>query len=674
MNVTELARQLKTTRDELLTKLPALGFDIGQKAIKIDNLVATRIKEAWFQDLRKQNIVTKMQDRQVAGAPGQAEAGAKEVPVPARITVNDLAALLGKGVPHVIGYLMRNGVMASLNQPVDFETASIVAADFGFKAVPATPVKDDTGATEQALRTLKQDIAADKDAVMRPPVVVVMGHVDHGKTTLLDAIRATNVVAGESGGITQHIGAYQVEVPPAEEPKSRGDSRGIPRRITFLDTPGHEAFKAMRERGGQVADVAILVVAADDGLKPQTLESINVIQKESLPFVVAINKMDKPGADIDKVKKELAEINLVPEDWGGKTICVSVSAKQKLNIAELLDMVLLVADLEKFSANPNGPATGVIIESHIDRGEGPVATVLVNAGTLRVGDEVVFGATYGRVKALKDWRGQNVSEAKPAMPVKILGLKNAPQVGDILRVGAIERSTRKQKAKDYRFGETAHKPGEDKISKDNETKEVKTVFNIIAKADVLGSLEAVLEAVKKLEREDVGVVAIKQGLGNITEADIALAETTGATVYGFNVQLTPEARKSSYRSKAGIKIYKIIYELLDDVEAQVKALIKTVIVEIPQGEVKVLKVFKDSRQQSIIGGRVGRAKITAGAKFRLMREGAPVDEGKIVELQQNKQPVEEVKEGVECGLKVSGARGFKESDVLACYSEEERRV
>ena len=662
MNVTELARQLKTTPNELLAKLPELGFDIGQRAIKVDNLVAERIKAVWGQSLRTARLTGKMRvmEAQTAAAADKAIA-VKELILGDKITVVDLAAKLNLGVPNLIGYLMKNGIMASLNQQIDFETAALMADDYGFKAVKSPEQADkQSHHEEKALRDLKQSIASEAGGVPRPPVVVVMGHVDHGKTTLLDAIRSTNVVAGESGGITQHIGAYQVE------------EKG--RLITFLDTPGHEAFKAMRERGGQVADVAILVVAADDGLKPQTLESINVIQKENLPFVVAINKIDKPGADIDKVKKELAEVNLSAEDWGGKTICVPVSAKQKTGINELLDMVLLVADIEKFSANPDRPASGVIIEAHIDRGEGPVATVLINAGTLRVGDEIVIGGTFGKIKALKDWRGGNVDQAEPSMPVKILGLKAAPAVGDILRVEATSRLLRKNAKKNFRFVEIKEKAqAAKKDNGENAAIDAITMVPVIIKADVLGSLEALLPAIKKLERDGVGINIIKQGLGNITEADIALAEGSGAFLYGFNVILAPDARKMSYRSKAAIKTYKVIYDLINDVEARVKEHIKITIIEVPLGELIILKVFKVSRAESILGCRVTKAKVTSPAKFRLLRAGVPMDEGKLVELQQNKQPTAEVKEGVECGVKVSGVRGFKEGDVLMCYTEEEKK-
>lgn len=658
MNVTELARQLKTTREELLGKLPELGFDIGAKAIKIDPLLAERIKQAWAGRARQDRLLEKMSQRQeISGSDGQVKLEASRLPISARITVVELAEKLGVNVSRLIGYLMNNGIMASLSQQIDFETAAIVAQDYGFKAVPAeqAPAKEEDEA--QDWRVHKEELRRREGARPKPPIVVVMGHVDHGKTTLLDAIRKTNVVAGEAGGITQHIGAYQVQ------------EKG--KLITFLDTPGHEAFKTMRRRGGAVADMAILVVAADDGLQPQTLESINVIQEEKLPFVVAINKIDKPGADLNKVKKELSEINLASEDWGGKAICVPVSAKKGENIHELLEMVLLVAELEKFSAPAGGPAAGVIIESHISSGEGPAATVIVNAGVLRVGDEVVIGETYGKIKSLRDWRGEAVKSAGPATPVKILGLKSAPGVGEILRVQTAGRGLRKKKAKDYRFGEGAESIIKGEGGEENAPEKDK--LKILVKSDVLGSLEAVITAAKRLESADAQLEIVKQGLGNITESDIALAQSAGAVIYGFNVLASSEVRATVWRSRVPVKTYKIIYELLDDVKARLKELVKTKIVEIPQGELEVLKVFKDSRAESIVGGRVKKAKIKAPAKFRLLRAGAPLDEGRLVELQINKRPVGEAPEGTECGVKVSGVKGFKEGDILSFYVEEERK-
>jgi translation initiation factor IF-2 len=499
MNVTELARQLNTTKEELLENLPSLGFDIGLRAIKVDNAVAVKIKKAWSMHAKTSRLKEKMAKQEISLVKKEHEnLQNKEIFIGDKITVNDLASKLGTNVTRLIGYLMKNGIMATLNEQVDFETASIISEDYGFKATKKEG-EAESHESEDALRELKKNIAQSDKGISRAPVVVVMGHVDHGKTTLLDTIRKTNVVAGESGGITQHIGAYQV--------LQNG------RNITCLDTPGHEAFKAMRERGGQVADVAILVVAADDGLKPQTLESINVIQKESLPFVVAINKIDKPGADIDKVKKELSEINLVPEDWGGKTITSSISAKKGEGIAELLDMVLLVADMEKFTADPNGSACGVIIESHVDKGEGPVATVLIKSGTLRIGEEVAIGDVYGKIKALKDWQGNDVALAPPSMPVKILGLKATPNVGDILYEQKTDRTQRKKSSKRYKFIDvnTEQKQISSDVETESDEKKEKTFFRVVVKADVLGSLEALIASIKKLEKKEVSIGILKQG-------------------------------------------------------------------------------------------------------------------------------------------------------------------
>jgi len=663
MNVTELARQLKTTKEELFERLPILGFDIGARAIKIDNAVSERIKQAWAQDTRRKKIKEKMEKQQTTSLKKEQDFNAqKEIRISEKITVNDLAQKLGIDVAHFIGYLMKNGIMATLNEQIDFETASIVAEDYGFKTIKSLEAEQETTkASARELRALKSDIAKNKKGIERAPVVVVMGHVDHGKTTLLDAIRKTNVVEGESGGITQHIGAYQVKEKD--------------RFITFLDTPGHEAFKAMRERGGQLADIAILVVAADDGLKPQTLESINVIQKENLPFIVAINKIDKSGADIDRVKKELAEINLNPEDWGGKTICVPISAKKGENINELLDMILLVSDMEKLTADSKQDAQGVIIEAHIDKGEGPVATVLVSVGTLRVGDEVVIGNSYGKIKALKDWKGIDVSEAIPSTPVKILGLKSTPNVGDVLKVGIIDRAHRKKTLKNYHLVDTGNRArSKDKEEDKEEDKESKNTLSIIVKADVLGSLEALIASVKKLEKKNVSIAILKQGLGNITESDLTLARDSKSIVFGFNVQLSQEAQKMSYDRTVEIKTSKIIYEILGDIEERLKAFIKTEIVEIKQGDLLVLKVFKDSRNESILGCRVKGAPVLKNAKFRLIRDLEPIDEGEIIEVQKNKQEVDKAEEGIECGIKVKGVRGFKEEDILSCFFEEEKEV
>src|SRR3989338_3710667 len=419
MNATELARKLKIPTKELLEILPAVGFDIGRRAIKIDNRQAQKIIEQWPRLLAeyKEKLAAVAATEEVVETKTE---GPKKIAIPAVIRVRDFAQKLAIPLSKVMADLMKNGVLSSMNEEIDFDTASIVGQDLGFEVVSDN---QSSGQEEKNKSETLETLLAETDKTklkMRAPVVVIMGHVDHGKTKLLDAIRKTNVMEGESGGITQHIGAYQVET----------EHKGAKKTITFLDTPGHEAFKAMRSRGGQIADLAILVVAADDGLKPQTLESLAIIQKEKLPFIVAINKIDKESADIERVKKELTEVNILPEDWGGKTITAPISALKGQGIKELLDLALLVADMEELKADASGTAVGTIIESHIDKGEGPVATVLVQAGTLNREDLLIVGPVAGKVKALKDWNGADVDRATPGMPVKILGLKNLPEVGE----------------------------------------------------------------------------------------------------------------------------------------------------------------------------------------------------------------------------------------------------
>ncbi|MEK7067407.1 MAG: translation initiation factor IF-2 N-terminal domain-containing protein, partial [Patescibacteria group bacterium] len=420
MNITELARRLKIPTGQLKDELPRLGFDIGRRAIKIDDAVAEKVTKLWAERQRSQRasqyvVVEKKLGSTVAAT------GAREVAIPAILTPREFAALTGYPVSTIVGELFKNGIMASINERIDFETACIIAQDLGFVTKPAEVVAESV--VEQANAMALGDLLQEADGAKlteRPPVVVVMGHVDHGKTTLLDAIRSTNVAGGEAGAITQHIGAYQVV------------EKG--RKITFLDTPGHEAFSAMRSRGGRLADVAIIVVAADDGLQPQTLEAIEIAQREKLPFVVAINKIDKENADLERVKKALADLNLLPEDWGGKTICVPISAKGKTGLPELLDMVLLLADIEKFQADSSRAAVGTIIESHLDKGEGPVATALIQTGTLKVGDYVVAGHATGKVRAMRDFKGNLLEAAVPSTPVRVLGFKQVPPAGEVFKV------------------------------------------------------------------------------------------------------------------------------------------------------------------------------------------------------------------------------------------------
>jgi len=479
-----------------------------------------------------------------------------------------------------------------------------------------------------------------------------MGHVDHGKTKLLDSIRQTDVVAGEAGGITQHIGAYQIF--HKDKP------------ITFIDTPGHEAFTAMRNRGAKIADIAILVVAADDGVKPQTVEAYRIIEAAKIPFVVAINKIDKPEANLDMVKRELGEqLNIVPEDWGGKTVCLPISAKNNTGINELLDMLLLTAEMEEknIQANPNASASGTIIESHIDRGQGPVATVLIQNGALRIGDPMTFnGLAYGRVRALEDYAGKNVKEALPSMPVKIIGLKRAPVVGDIMQVGLGEKI--KTSKIFSRANETAKPKEEKKVAAD-----VKNI-NLLIKSDVLGSGEAIEGSLAKIDQEEVKINIIAKGLGNITEGDITRAEDSKARILGFNVKITPLAQKLAREKNVEVKSYKIIYELINDLKAEVDSLIQSKMVRADLGRMKVLAIFRTEKSSQIVGGKVLDGKIEANALIEVMRDKIIMAEGRLAKLQIAKQDVSTVDVNQECGINFEGKPVIQVDDILQFYKME----
>jgi len=654
MNVTELARKLKVPTKELLEKLPELGFDIGKKAIKVDPAQAERIIQAWADYQRKLRAQEKLREREEVMAKKEAiiqEGG--EISLPGYITVRELAGKMKLPVTELIKILMQSGILASQNERLDFETASIIAEDLGYK----TKQEKEEVHQEKDLDRIRERIEAEKElkAVPRPPVIVVMGHVDHGKTKLLDAIRMTHVVEGEAGGITQHIGAYQVE------------KNG--RNITFVDTPGHEAFTVMRSRGAKVADIAILVVAVDDGVQPQTKEAIDIIQAAKLPMVVALNKIDKPEANVEKTKRQLSELNLISEDWGGKTVMQEISAKQGLNIDKLLDMVLLVADMEKerITANPEGLAIGTIIESHVDKGEGPVATVLVQNGTLHVGDYLgVRGANYGRVRALKDWRNEDVREAGPGMPVKILGFKFAPAVGDIMEVPEDVKELKAKKVKPDR--KVIEKMVAQKTVSEEE--KIETQFNFVLRGDVLGSIEAILGTIEKIDVPGLAINIVAKGLGNITESDVLAAEATGAVIYGFNVKAPVVVEELARDKGVEIKYYKIIYELFDDIEKRLNELVKPEVVVNQLGRAKVLQVFIREPKYSIVGCAVTEGKVEGNAKANVYRGDELIDEGEIEEVQIGKQKVTDVLKGQECGIKFIGKTKFEEGDILEVYREE----
>lgn len=587
------------------------------------------------------------------------------------IVIKDFADVMKKRVPEVIAHLMQNGIMLSMNERIDFDTASIVAEDFGFTAKKVDSHEEEHKTRSVDLAKLEELLQQDskEHLVPRAPVVVVMGHVDHGKTTLLDAIRKTEVAAGEAGGITQSIGAYQVT------------EKG--RAITCIDTPGHEAFTAMRSRGANVADIAILVVAADDGLKPQTKEALEIIQRAELPFLIALNKIDKEGADVQRVKTELTEIGLTPEDWGGKTVVAEVSAKKGTGIHELLELTLLVADLhaEEIQANPNREAVGTIIESHIDKGAGPIATVLIQSGTLRAGDLFTAGSVHGKVKALRDYSGKTVSLAPPSMPVQILGLKGAPSVGDILHVTddyqsikrlikEYERTRFAEDKKNIHVAESAKARDHKDDNEDEEKKDVQKL-HFVLKTDTVSSQEAILHALNDLVHEEVQLGILAKGLGSVTEKDIVQADAGRAFIVGFNVSATPDAKEIARERAIDIHTFTIIYELLDFVKEEFEKLLSPEIVRVDIGTVKILAVFKKTSSEQIIGGKVIRG-VARPTSVTVERDHQPIGKGTIAQLQSEKKDVQEVREGAECGVRFRGDVTVQVSDLLQVYTEEKR--
>ena len=581
----------------------------------------------------------------------EAQVKEKELELPDTIVVKDLAAKLGTTPSEIIKKLIKLGVMVTLNQTIDYETASVVCSEFGVESKPYKTL-DETIFEEQP--------DDEKDLQHRPPVVTIMGHVDHGKTTLLDSIRATRVTATEAGGITQHIGAYQV------------DYNG--KKITFIDTPGHEAFTAMRSRGAQVTDIAILVVAADDGIMPQTVEAINHAKAAKVPIIVAINKIDKPTADPDRVKQGLTEHGLLPEEWGGDTICVPLSALKGEGIDELLEMILLVAEMEDFKANPDRQARGTVIEAKLDKGRGPVATVLISNGTLRVGDIFAVGNVSGRVRALIDDQGRQIKEAGPSKPVEILGISDVPEAGDVLVVVDDEQTARQvaslkqHKQREKTIRQSSRVTLDDLFAKIKEG-EVKEL-NVVLKADVQGSAEAVRQSLEKLSTDEVRVVVIHQGVGGITESDVNLAATANAIIVGFNVRPEPGARIAAEKEEIDIRLYRVIYDLIDEVKAAMVGLLDPEFKEVTLGRAEVRETFKVPNIGMVAGCYILEGKIVRSSQVRVVRDNVVVYESKISSLRRFKDDVREVAQGYECGIGVEGFNDIKLGDILEAYTME----
>ena len=570
------------------------------------------------------------------------------------INVQEFSKLIKREVNEVIKALFMLGVMVTINQDIDFDTAQLIGDNFGVEVGQKAPEEDPTEIPEV-------DDPPEK-RVPRPPVITVMGHVDHGKTSLLDAIRKTNVTSREAGGITQHIGAYKVNY------------QG--KQIVFLDTPGHEAFTAMRARGAQVTDVAILVVAADDGVMPQTIEAINHAKAAKVPIIVAINKIDRPGANPDHVKQQLAEHELIPEDWGGDTIMVPVSAHQKTGISDLLEMILLVAEMQELKATPNLPAHGTIIEAQLDKGRGPVATVLVQRGTLHIGDTIIAGTSYGKVRAMINDRGEKVKKALPSTPVEVLGLNDVPAAGDILDStdektarGVAEKRIAKKKEEEIKLNSKVSLDDLFQRIKEGEIKEL----NIVVKADVQGTIEALKASLEKIKNDEVKVAVVHAGVGAITESDVMLASAANALIIGFNVRPDANARKAAETEKVDVRTYRVIYDALNDVEAAIKGMLAPKFKEVIQGRVEIRQLITISKLK-IAGCYVVEGKVTNSSKVRVVRDGIVVHEGVIESLRRFKDDVKEVAQGFECGITLEKFSDLKEGDIFEVYDMEEIAV
>lgn len=635
--------------------LEKLDIDKIEKLVDID----AEEKAEKKQKIKKNTQPSKKIDKKAEPAPKAKKAkeepsAPKEVEIPEEISVGDFAAKLGVSPTAVVKKLFEIGVMASVSQTIDFDTAALIGDDLGFIIKQEIIVTD-----EDRLFNDVED--KEEDLKPRPPVVVVMGHVDHGKTSLLDTIRKTNVIAKEAGGITQHIGAYRVRIHD--------------KKITFLDTPGHEAFTSMRMRGAQVTDIAILVVAADDGIMPQTVEAINHAKAAGVTIIVAINKIDKEGANPDKIKQELTEYDLIPEEWGGDTICVPISAKYNQNIDELLEMVILVAEMKELKANPDRRAKGTVIEAQLDKGRGPVATVLVQNGTLKTGDIVVAGTAEGRVRAMVDDRGNKVKKAGPSVPVEIIGLSEVPEGGDTFYAVDDEKKARAVVEKRKEKIKEEHIKSRSVVSLDALFDQIKEGevkdLNIIVKADVQGSVEAVKQSLTKLSNEEVRVNCIHGGVGGVTESDVMLAAASNAIIVGFNVRPDNGALSSAKQNDVDIRLYRVIYHAIEEIEAAMKGMLAPKFKENILGHAEVRNTFKVSGVGTIGGGYVQDGKISRNSQVRIVRDGIVVHEGILSSLKRFKDDVKDVAAGYECGIGIENFNDIKNGDIVESFVMEE---
>lgn len=583
----------------------------------------------------------------------------REVTLPKLVTVKRFSEILSLPVGAVITELMKNGILATINERIDFETASIIAQDLGFQVSEEVEESGDRMTLEKLLEIIRKERQTGEGLRKRAPIVTILGHVDHGKTTLLDTIRKSNVASRESGGITQHISAYQV--------RKKGEL------ITFIDTPGHEAFSAMRERGVSIADIAVLVVAADDGVRPQTKEVIEYLLAKKIPTVVAINKIDKPEANVQRVKQELSENGILLEEWGGQVLSSKISAKQNIGIDELLDNILLISEVEDFKADSERDALGVVLEAHLDPNKGPVSTILVKTGTLKEGQDIVAGDTFGRVRRMEDFTGKRIAAAGPSSPISLIGLNAAPNTNDILQVASSKSQARSQMEHSKNSGEEGTGAVTAKlIYKSIEDKNLKKL-NVILKSDVQGSLEAIQQILGEIKSDQVAIDYVSTGIGNITESDVRLASSSQSVVFGFNVETTPVAKRMAESGKIEIKSYKIIYELVEDIKNRLIAMLPDEFERTEFGKLKVLAVFKTGKKDMIVGGKILSGKIVNGSVIDVIRDDRAIGKGSLGNLQENKVNVDECSAPKECGITFLGETRIKADDILISYKEELRK-
>ncbi len=652
VRIYELAKDLGVSSKEIIDYLNELGMDITSHMSTVEDDIVDLLKDA-FAVLEDTTIeeIEELEEEPKVKSPSKKKKK-RIVEIDEALTVESFAEKVNVSVTEVIAKLMDLGMMLTKNADLEFDVAAIIADEFGVKLKQKqVSVKGEETSIEDLFR-----VDDSIERLPRAPVVTIMGHVDHGKTTLLDRIRNAEVAKSEAGGITQHIGAYQVEIND--------------KKITFLDTPGHEAFTSMRARGAQVTDIAVLVVAANDGVMPQTIEAINHAKAAEVPIIIAINKMDVSGANPDHVKQQLAEQGLIPEDWGGDTICVPVSALRGEGIEDLLDMILLVSEMQELKAPVECKAVGTIIEAKLDRSRGPVATVLIQQGTLKVSDSVVAGGVYGRIRAMVNDRGQNIKEAGPSMPVEVLGLNDVPQAGDLFQVATDDKEAReiatKRLAKEKEKMQKTTKVSLDDLFAQIKSAEIKEL-KLLIKADVQGSAEAVKQSLEKVSTSEVKVVAIHTGVGAINESDVMLASASNAIIIGFNVRPDPIAKKQAERESVDIRLYRVIYDAVDDIEKALKGMLDPKYKEEVIGHAEVREVFKVPKIGNVGGCYVTDGKIHRSAKARVLRDNIVIYEGDLGSLKRFKDDVREVAAGFECGIGFEKFNDIKEGDIIEAY-------